>query len=68
MLPPAGSCRGCRSRDQDIQILQAYIDKLEADNARLNRRCARLKKDNQRLRSELDEAQRQPHRQATSNW
>jgi len=60
------SCRGCRSRDQHIQALQASIAKLEADNARLTRRCARLKKDNQRLRTELAEAQRQPHRQAGS--
>ena len=64
MLPPTGNCRGCRLRDRDIQLLQDYIERLETDSVRLQRRCARLKKDNQRLRSELDEAQRQPHRQA----
>lgn len=64
MLPPPGNCRGCRLRDEDIQLLQDYIDQIENDNARLQRRCARLKKDNQRLRGALDEARRQPHRQA----
>lgn len=64
MLPPSGRCRGCHLRDDDIQVLQNYLEQLEHDNARLQRRCARLKKDNQRLRSELDEARRQPHRQA----
>ena len=64
MLPPTGNCRGCRLRDEDIQLLQEYIERVENENARLSRRCARLKKDNQRLRTELDEARRQPHRQA----
>jgi len=64
MLPPSGNCRGCRLRDEDIQLLQEYIERLESENTRLSRRCARLKKDNQRLRTELDEARRQPHRQA----
>lgn len=65
MLPLTGNCRGCRLRDRDIRILQQCLAQLEIDNARLQRRCAKLKNDNHRLRQELDEAQRQAHRQAS---
>jgi hypothetical protein len=40
------------------------MDQLENDNPRLERRLAKLKGDNDRLRQQLDEARRQPHRQA----
>ena len=64
MFPPAGNCRGCRQRDREIQFLHECIERIDSDNTRLQRRCARLKKDNQRLRSQLEEARRQPRRQA----
>jgi len=64
MLPPAGNCRGCRLRDRELRVLQDCLRQRNADSARLQRRCARLKKDNDRLRAALDEAQRQSHRQA----
>ena len=64
MLPLAGNCRGCRLRDRQIRILQQSLGQAHQDNARLERRCAKLKNDNRRLRRELDEAQRQTHRQA----
>jgi transposase len=43
------TCPGCDQRDREI--------------ARLQRRLAKLKNDNRRLRQQLDEAQRQAHRQ-----
>lgn len=64
MFPPAGNCRGCRLRDRQIRILQDRVQQRDADSARLERRCARLKKDNNRLRAALDESQRQSYRQA----
>jgi transposase len=65
MLPLAGNCRGCRLRDRDIQLLQQRLAQWEIDNTRLERRCAKLKNVNRRLRQELDETQRQAHRQAS---
>jgi transposase len=64
MLPPVGSCRGCRLRQRELTQMLHYLDQLERDNQRLERRLARLKKDNERLRLELEEARRQGHRQA----
>lgn len=64
MLPLAGNCRGCQLRDRQIRSLQQSLGQVHKDNARLERRCAKLKNDNRRLRRELDEAQRQAHRQA----
>ena len=32
MPPPFGRCRGCRLPDDDIQLLQDYIEQLEKDN------------------------------------
>ena len=64
MFPPARNCRGCRLRDRELQVLQDCLRQRNTDSARLQRRCARLKKDNDRLRAALDEAQRQSHRQA----
>jgi transposase len=64
MLPSAGNCHGCRSRNRLIRHLQQQIAQLQQDDQRSQRRLARLKKDNERLRHELDEARRQPHRQA----
>jgi transposase len=65
MLPLAGNCRGCRLREREIRSLQQCLGQLQADNVRLERRCAKLKNDNRRLRQQLDEAQRQSHRQAS---
>jgi len=66
MFPPAGNCGGCRLRDREIAVLRQRLQQHDADLARLQRRCARLKKDSDRLRFQLDEAQRQPHRQANA--
>ncbi len=64
MLPPVGSCHGCRLRQRELNRLRQHLEQLERDNQRLERRLARLKIDNTRLRQELDEARRQAHRQA----
>ncbi len=64
MLPAAANCRGCRLRDRELRILKDCLRQRDADSARVQRRCARLKKDNDRLRAALDEAHRQSHRQA----
>ena len=64
MLPSAANCHGCQRRDRLIGQLQQQIAHLHKDDQRGQRRLARLKKDNERLRHELDEARRQPHRQA----
>jgi transposase len=64
MLPPAGTCRGCWLRDRELRLLQEKLRQDDTELARVRRRCARLKKDNDRLRAALDEAQRQTHRQA----
>jgi hypothetical protein len=64
MLPPVGNCRGCRLRQRELARLRDQLDQLENDNHRLQRRLAKLKVDQDRLRQELDEARRQPHRQA----
>lgn len=64
MLPPAAKCHGCSLRDREIRCLQERLRQRDTDLARLERRCARLKKDNNRLRAELDETRRQSHRQA----
>jgi transposase len=66
MFPPAGKCRGCRLRDRELLVLRQQLQQRDAEGARLQRRCARLKKDNDRLRQQLDEAQRLPHRQANA--
>lgn len=64
MGTPAGHCPTCRLRDGEWQLLHERLRSLEAEVARLQKRCARLKKDNDRLRAALDEARRLPHRQA----
>ncbi len=64
MLPPVGSCRGCRLRQRELNQLLQHLDQLEGDNQRLQRRLTRLKKDNDRLRQELEQTRRQTHRQA----
>jgi transposase len=64
MLPPVGSCHGCRLRQRELNRLRQHLEQRERDDQRLERRLARLKKDNSRLRQELDEARRQAHRQA----
>ena len=64
MLPPVGSCRGCRLRQRELTQLLQCLEQLERDNQRLERRLARIKKDNDRLRHELEETRRQGHRQA----
>jgi hypothetical protein len=64
MLPPVGNCRGCRLRQRELARLRSQMDQLAKDNRRQERRLAKLKMDNDRLRQELDEARRQPHRQA----
>jgi transposase len=64
MLPSAGNCHGCRLRNRLIRQLQQQIAQLQLDDQRSQRRLARLKKDNEHLRHQLDEARRQPHRQA----
>jgi transposase len=64
MLAPSSACPQCRRLQRENQRLHERIDRLEADLRRLNRRVAKLKKDNTSLRHELDEARRQPHRQA----
>jgi transposase len=64
MLPPAGNCVGCRARDRLIRELQQRIARCDNDSRRDQRRLAKLKKDNERLRRDLDEARRQPQRQA----
>jgi transposase len=64
MLPPIGTCRGCRLRQRELARLRQQLEQLEGDNRRLERRLARLKKDNNHLRHELEEARRQAHRQA----
>lgn len=64
MLPPVGSCRGCRLRQRGLTDLLQDLDQFQRDNQRLQRRLARLKKDNERLRQELEETRRQTHRQA----
>lgn len=65
MIPPAGQCRGCRLRDREIRLLQESLSQKIAETTRLQRRCTRLKKDNDRLRAELDETRRRAHRQAS---
>jgi transposase len=64
MLSSPGNCYGCRQRDLLIRQLCQQITQLQKDEQRAQRRLARLKKDNERLRHEIDELQRQPHRQA----
>ena len=64
MLPPIGSCRGCRLRQRELTRLRQDVGQMQGDNQRLERRLARLKKDNDRLRLELEEVRRQGHRQA----
>jgi transposase len=64
MLPPVGSCRGCRLRQRKLTQLRQCLEQLERDNQRLERRLARVKKDNDRLRLELEEVRRHGHRQA----
>lgn len=64
MLPLAGNCGGCRARNRLIRQLQEHIVQLQDNDRRCQRRLAKLKKDNERLRRDLDEARRQPQRQA----
>jgi hypothetical protein len=64
MLLPVGNCRGCQLRQGELARLRDQVDQLEKDNRRLERRLAKLKVANDRLRQQLDEARRQPHRQA----
>ena len=64
MFPPVGNCRGCRLRQRELARLRQQLGQLENDNRRLLHRLAKLKKDNDLLRQQLDEARRQPHRQA----
>jgi transposase len=54
MLP--ATCNGCAQRDRIIARLQRQITQLQS-------RVANLEDENQRLRQQLDEAQRQAHRQ-----
>ncbi len=64
MLPPVGSCRGCRLRQRELTRLRQQLEQAERANHRLQRRLARLKKDNDQLRDHLEQARRQAHRQA----
>ena len=64
MLAPIGNCHGCRLRQRELARLRQEISQLKNDLRHKQRRLTLLKKDNRRLRQELDEARRQTHRQA----
>jgi transposase len=64
MLPSVGNCRGCRLRQRELDRLWQEIAQLKNEVRQMRRRVTLLKKDNRRLRLELDEVRRQPHRQA----
>src|SRR5271170_2600423 len=64
MLPPIGNCRGCRLRQRELDHLRQESAQWKSEVRQLRRRVTLLKKDNRRLRKQLDEARRQPHRQA----
>lgn len=64
MLPSVNNCRGCRLRQRELDRLWQEIAQLKNEVRQLRRRLPLLKKDNRRLRQELDEARRRPHRQA----
>jgi hypothetical protein len=51
-------------RQRELARLRDQVDQLANDHRRQEHRLAKLKKDNDRLRQELDEARRLPHRQA----
>jgi transposase len=64
------ACPGCRERDREIlrlrrrvTVLTAEVESLRRDNHRLERRLAKVEKENRALRQLLDEARRELHRQ-----
>lgn len=65
VLPSPGRCSGCRARDRVLAGMRQQASEMHQENLRLQRRLARLKKHNDRLRAELDEAHRHAHRQAS---
>ena len=64
MTSPVANCRGCRLHLRELASLRQEIAQLKCEFRHVRRRLTLLKKDNRRLRHELDEARRQPHRQA----
>jgi transposase len=64
MPSPVANCRGCRLHLRELASLRQEIAQLKSELRQVRRRLTLVKKDNRRLRQELDEARRQPHRQA----